>query len=60
MFTYFKMYLSIYISIVKRLFTVNRIHYKTFCLHNICVYCVYLVCIYKYTHMNVYIKYIYI
>ncbi len=28
----------------------NRIH------DNMCVYCIYLICIYKYTHINVYIK----
>ncbi len=43
------MYIYIYINIsaVKRLIVINRIY----CLHNICVYCVYL-CIYKYTHIQ--------
>ncbi len=41
-------------SAVKWLIVINRIQNKSFCLHNMCVYCVYL-CIYKYTHMYVYI-----
>ncbi len=28
----------------------------SFCLHNMCVYCVYLLCVYKYKHMHVYIS----
>ncbi len=44
-----------YISAVKRLIAINRIQNKSFCLHNICAYCVYLLCIYKYKHMHVYI-----
>ncbi len=35
---------------------INRIQNKSFCLHNICVSCVYLLCIYKYTHKHVYIS----
>ncbi len=29
---------------------------KSFCLHNICVYCIYLLGIYKYAHMHAYIE----
>jgi len=32
-----------------------HIHIHIHCLHNICVYCVYLLCTYKHTHMPVYI-----
>ncbi len=43
-------------SAVKRLIVINLIQNKSFCLHNICVYCVYLLCIYKYTHIeNIYV-----
>ncbi len=42
-------------SAVKWLIAINRIQNKCFCLHNMCVYCVYLLCIYKYTHIYVYI-----
>ncbi len=45
----------IYNSAIKRLIMINRIQNKGFCLHNMCVYCVYLLCIYKYIHMHVYI-----
>ncbi len=44
-----------FISAVKRLITINRIQNKSFCLHNICVYGVYLLYLYKYKHMYVYI-----
>ncbi len=37
----------------------NRIQNKSFSLHNICVYCVYLLCIYKYTHIKIYFENIY-
>ncbi len=30
----------------------NRIQNKSFCLNIICVYCVYLLCIYKYTRIQ--------
>ncbi len=47
---------GIIISAVKRLIKINRIqNIQSFCLHNMCVYYVYLLCIYKYTHMHVYI-----
>ncbi len=37
--------------------TINRIQNKSFCLHNMCVYCVYLLCnVYINTHMHVYIQ----
>ncbi len=42
-------------SAVKQLIAINHIQNKRFCLHNICVYYVYLLCIYKYTHMHLYI-----
>ncbi len=41
-------------SAVKRLITINRIQNKSF-VYKICVYCVYLLCIYKYKHKHVYI-----
>ncbi len=41
---------------VKRLIAINHIQNKSFCLHNICVCCVYLLCIYKYTHACIYLK----
>ncbi len=34
---------------------INRIQNKRFCLHRICIYFVYLLCIYKYTPIHVYI-----
>ncbi len=34
---------------------INRIQNKSFFVHNICVYCVDLLCIYKYTHTCMYI-----
>ncbi len=37
-------------SAVKRLIMINHIQNQSLCLCNICVYCVYLLCIYKYTH----------
>ncbi len=42
-------------SAVKRLIMINRIQNKSFCLHYMCVYYVYLLCVYKYTHTHVYI-----
>ncbi len=42
-------------SAVKRLIVINRIQNKSFCLHNMSVYCAYLLCIYKYKHMHAYI-----
>ncbi len=55
---------------VKRLIAINSIQNKSCWSHNICVYCVYLLCIYKYTRtciylrkinmLCLYIKYIYI
>ncbi len=44
-----------YISAVKRLIVINHIQNKLFCLHNISVYSVYLLCIFKYKYMHVYI-----
>ncbi len=38
-------HICIYISAVKRLIVINHIQNKSFCLHNICVYTVYTVCI---------------
>ncbi len=43
-------------SAVKRLIVINRIQNKSFCLHKICVYCAYLLWIYKYKHMHVFKK----
>ncbi len=34
---------------------INHIQRKRFCLHNICVYTVYIYYVYKYKHMHVYI-----
>ncbi len=53
--TYLFVYLIInkLFSAVKRLIVINRIQNKS--LHNICVYCVYLLCLYKYTYIHVYI-----
>ncbi len=42
-------------SAVNLLTAINRIQIKSFCSQNIYVYCVYLLCIYKYKHMHVYI-----
>ncbi len=60
----YTVYIYIYIYIY---ITINRIQNKSFCLHNIGVYCAYLWCIYKYTQYTFqknmlcsYIKYIYI
>ncbi len=39
-------------SAVKRLIVINLIQNKSFSSHNMCVYCVYLLCIYKYTLMQ--------
>ncbi len=39
---------------VKLLGVINHIQNKS--LHNMYVYCVYVLCIYKYTHMHVYIS----
>ncbi len=66
--SWWRLVYSLYISAVKWLIAINRIQNKSFCAHNICVYCVYLLRIYKYTHVCVclrkicclYIKYIYI
>ncbi len=44
------------VSAVKWLIVINRIQNKSFCLQNMCVYCVYLLWIYKCTQMHVYIK----
>ncbi len=69
MFIIFYIYIYIYISAVKRLIAITRIQNKSFCLHDMCLYCVYVLCIYKYTHMHeyiseymlcLYIKYIYL
>ncbi len=46
--------------VVKRLIAINRIQNKRFCLH-ICVYCVYLLCIYKHTHIQyIFWKYLHV
>ncbi len=42
-------------SAVKQLNAINHIQNKSFCLHNICVYGAYLLCIHKHKHMHVYI-----
>ncbi len=47
---WFKLYLIIY-SAVKLLIAINHIQKKSFCLHMF-VYCVYLLFIYKYTHIQ--------
>ncbi len=47
--------LFIDLNIMLVIFFINLIQNKCFCLHYICVYCVYLLCIYKYTHMHAYI-----
>ncbi len=61
-----------YISAVKKLIVINRIHNKSFCWHNICVCVVYIYYVYinthtyiqhifwKYLHVYVYIHIIYI
>ncbi len=46
----FYYYVLFVISAVKQSIATNRIQ-KSFCLHNICMSCVYLLCIYKYTHI---------
>ncbi len=47
----------IYISDVKWLIVINRIQNKSFCLHNIWVYCVYLLCVYIKAHTHgIYLK----
>ncbi len=53
--TYLFVYLIInkLFSAVKWLIAINHIQNKS--LQNICVYCVYLLCLYKYTHIHVYI-----
>ncbi len=53
-------YFQVASSAVNRLIAINRIQTKSFLfifilLHNMCVYCVYLLCINKYTHMHAYI-----
>ncbi len=52
---YIYIYTYIYIYIHYCYQTINRIQNKSFCSHNICVcvYCVYLLCIYKYKHVHV-------
>ncbi len=45
-------YINIKSSAVKQLIALK----KSFCLPYICVYCVYLLCIYKYTHIQTYIS----
>ncbi len=37
-------------SAVKLLIVINCIQNKSFCLHKICVYCVFVFSLYKYTH----------
>ncbi len=49
------LYSCIYISAGQQFISVNCIQNKSFCLHSICVFCVYVLCIYKYKHMHVYI-----
>ncbi len=46
----------ILIIAVKWLIAIHCFQHKHFCLHNMYVYCVYLLCINKYTHMHVYIS----
>ncbi len=48
-FDYTYVYIYIYIS---RLIVLKNLQNNSFCLHNICVYCVYLLSIYKYTHIQ--------
>ncbi len=55
LFIYLVLFIHLFFSAVKRLITINRIQNKSFCLHNICVLCVHLLCMYKYTHMHAYI-----
>ncbi len=54
----------IFISAVKQLITINHIQNKRFCLHNMCVYCVYLLnthkCMYTFQKNLVYILNIFI
>ncbi len=45
----------LYIISAVKLFTINRIQNKSLCSHRISVYFVYLLCIYKYSPINVYI-----
>ncbi len=46
----------IYFSAFKRLIAINRIQNKSFCLHNICLCTVYLLCVYKSTHACIYLR----
>ncbi len=45
----------IYISTAKRLIAINHIQNKSFCLHNMCVLCIFIMYIEIHTHMHVYI-----
>ncbi len=49
------MHFYIYTSAVKRLIAINLIQNKSFCLHNTCVYTVYIYYVYINTHINMYI-----
>ncbi len=52
----FKINIYIFNSAVKWFITINHIQNKSYCLHNICRYTLYIyLCIYKYTNMHVYI-----
>ncbi len=44
-----------FFSAVKRLNAINRIQNKRFCLHNICVYTVYIYYVYIYIYIYIYI-----
>ncbi len=52
-------WICVYLYMHNSAVAINRMQNKSFYLHNICVctvYIYYLLCIYKYTHMHVYIS----
>ncbi len=46
--------LCIFVGAGQRLIAINHIQNKSFCIHNMCVYCVYLLRMYKYTCMYIF------
>ncbi len=38
----YKLYVCVCISAVKRLIAINHIHNKSFCLHDVCVLCIFI------------------
>ncbi len=57
-FCVINIYLFVCFSAVKRLIAINRIQYKIFCLHNICVCAVYIYYVYTHTY-SIYLENIY-